>query len=114
MTLILTNENRVLTPSLSEAKTYWSRLVGLLNRATLSDDEGLLFRRCNAIHTLGMRFAIDCLFLDSKMRVRKIHLDIRPWRMTVPVLGADSVIEFRSGVLEKMNLKVGDQLHVGN
>lgn len=114
MTLNHSAESRVLVAKLQEADTYMSRLVGLLNRSSLEEQEGLLFRRCNSIHTFGMRFAIDCLFLDSKMQVKKIVSNVRPWRIVGPVWGATAVVEFRSGVLQKMNLKMGDQLHVGN
>jgi uncharacterized membrane protein (UPF0127 family) len=60
-----------------------------------------------------MKFSIDCVFVDRKLRVKKIYRDVRPWRLVLPVLGASSVIEMASGTAERLKINVGDQLHVG-
>ena len=63
------------TPVLVEvAQTSVERMVGLLGRDGLSDDAGLLLRPCGAVHTFGMRFAIDVVFLDRKQQVLEISM----------------------------------------
>lgn len=64
-------------------RTFRARLRGLLGRNALSPGEGLLLRPCRAIHTIGMRFAIDAVFLDREFRVTRVCRDVRPGRLFV-------------------------------
>ena len=48
---------------LQRADSVAARLRGLLGRDGLPAGTGLWIRPCNAVHTLGMRFAIDIVFL---------------------------------------------------
>lgn len=79
------------------AASFASRCIGLLNRRYLPDDEGLLLRPGGSIHTLGMRFGIDVLFLDDEMRILKIVRRLRPWRLAIAPRGTSSVLEIASG-----------------
>ena len=56
------------------ARSFLQRARGLLGRAPLAADEALLIRPCSSIHTFGMRFAIDVVFIDAlpKSTVGKI------------------------------------------
>ena len=45
------------------ARGYFARLRGLLGRS-LQEDGGLLLTPCNAIHTIGMGYPIDALYLN--------------------------------------------------
>jgi len=63
------------------ATTPISRLLGL---AMLSRDRagpGLLIPRCRSVHTFGMRFRLDVLFLDEDQRVIEIRRDLGPGRI---------------------------------
>lgn len=60
-----------------------ARLKGLIGRRGLPAGRGMLILRCNAIHTLFMRFAIDATFYDRRDRVVRIVRGIRPWRLFV-------------------------------
>ncbi len=46
--------------------SLFARMRGLLGRKSLGPDTAMVIDPCSSIHTLGMRFAIDVLFLDSK------------------------------------------------
>jgi len=46
------------------AVTLLSRLLGLSLLRPERAGEGLLIPRCRSVHTFGMRFAIDVVFLD--------------------------------------------------
>jgi len=45
-----------------------SRLLGLAGLDRHAAPAGLLIPRCRAVHTFGMRFAVDLLFLDRRLR----------------------------------------------
>lgn len=89
--------------------SFIARLVGLLGRAELADDQGMLLTRCRAVHTIGMRFPLDIVFLDSSMRIRRVASQVVPWRF-VSERSADRVLELSSGAARKFGLRAGDQL----
>ena len=51
------------------ADGVWSRFVGLLGSASLAPGAGLLLYPSQGVHTLGMRFAIDVVFLSQDFKV---------------------------------------------
>ncbi len=68
----------------------------------------------NSIHTHFMRFAIDVVFTDRDLVVKAIVRDLKPWRMTKPVLGAVDCFELNAGTCSESKIEIGDQLHVGH
>lgn len=97
----------VLATRVFRADTPWSRMRGLLGRKTLEPGEGLWLVPANSVHTYFMRFPIDVVFLDAECTVLKVISPMPPWRMTLPVLGAKSVLELPAGASV---LKAGDRL----
>ncbi len=65
------------------ADTPLARMRGLLGRAGLPSGRALLIVPCRAIHTLGMRFAIDARFYDRAGRLTRQALNVRPGRWWV-------------------------------
>lgn len=65
------------------AHTFAERSRGLLGRTALAPDRGMLIERCNAIHTLFMKFPIDVVFLDRTGAPVKVVKNIRPGRVCV-------------------------------
>lgn len=93
------------------ANTVLKRMVGLLNRRALSQGEGLLLDRCYGIHTFGMRFPIDVLFLDKELRVIKTVPALPPFRTCV-VKQALYVLELPVGSIQKSLTANGDQIQM--
>lgn len=109
----------VLADRAGVADSTWTRLVGLLNRSTLAPGEGLWLLPTSSIHTVGMRFPIDALFLGpmrmepEKRRacqVQRIYHALHPWRITRYVWGSESVLELPAGVIAATRTEVGDEL----
>lgn len=110
-TTSLTCNNTPLLNTLEIADREWERFKGLLGRAGLPPGHGLLIPRCPAIHMIGMRFAIDCIFIDRENRVVSLGRDVRPGRICCrggP--GSVAVIEIATGWLPADAVKPGDQL----
>jgi len=93
----------------SIAHTMWERMRGLLGRDSLPRGEALLLRRCGSVHTFGMRFEIDVLFLDRRERVVAIHPDVRKRRALFD-LHAAHTLEMPAGAAAEHGLAVGDCL----
>jgi len=85
------------------------RRKGLLGREALSAGEGLWIVPCESVHTFGMRFPIDLVYLDRDKRVKKIRNDVPPWRISA-CLSAHSVLELASGSIRRTGTKPGDTL----
>jgi uncharacterized membrane protein (UPF0127 family) len=94
------------------ADNPWTRLRGLLGRAGLAQGDGLLLRPDNSIHTLGMQFAIDVLFLDRAGRVVHLIPEMPPLRLSPIVLRARAVLELPSGTIARTGTTLGDQIEL--
>ncbi|MFL5964411.1 MAG: DUF192 domain-containing protein [Gaiellaceae bacterium] len=88
----------------------WSRMRGLLGRASLAPGEAMLFRPTGSIHMFFMRFAIDAVFCDRNLVVLDVVPSLRPWRMASR-RGAKVVIELAEGAAAGVH--PGDQLSIG-
>ncbi len=74
------------------ACTLRSRLLGLALLDEAPGEIGLLIPRCRAVHTFGMRFAVDIVFLDARGRVIDTVSAVPPRRL-VRRRGAHAVLE---------------------
>lgn len=92
------------------ADTALARLVGLLGRRELAPGSALWISPCKGIHTMGMRFPIDVIFLDDEMKVVAVRENVAPWRMTRIVMSASSVLEMAAGSIARTGVAVGSQL----
>jgi uncharacterized protein len=77
------------------ATTWLSRLLGLALLSRGRAGAGLLIPGCRSVHTIGMRFKLDLLFLDREGRVIEMRRDVPAGRI-VRCSGADSVLELPS------------------
>ncbi len=90
------------------ANTFYTRLVGLIGKAELGINEALLIQPCRSIHTIGMRFIVDVIFLDQNGIMVKI-LPLKPHRFAL-CLRAHSVLELRHGTAHRLKFRVGQKL----
>ena len=88
----------------------WRRARGLIGAASLSTDHGLVLAPCRAIHTLGMRFALDVIFFSRAGRVVRMAARVKPFRFVWGGWPAWGVLEMQSGWFPWSRLKEGDQL----
>jgi uncharacterized protein len=109
-----TRETFVAT-SASVADTYMSRLVGLLGRTRrwVRPGQGLWIVPSYGVHTIGMLFSIDLVFLDRTNHVVHIEEHVRPFRISKVILKADSVLELPPHTVFRTRTHVGDMLEIG-
>ena len=99
----------VLADAAEVADTSAKRRTGLLKHSRLAPGEGLWIAPCEAVHSFGMKFAIDVVYLDRKKRVRKLRKEMVPRRLSA-CLSAHSVLELPVGTIESSCTEPGDQL----
>jgi len=102
---------QVIATRVKIAEDFRSRSVGLLNRASLDEDEGLLIKPCNSIHTFFMKFPIDVVFLDKKWHVVRTIEKLKPWRLAWAVVRGFMVLEIAGGKLSKVSVKTNDFIY---
>lgn len=93
------------------ANTSATRRTGLLKHTSLERGDGLWIAPCEAVHTIGMKFPIDVLFLNKKRQILKIREAMPVWRMSA-CLRAHSVLELPAGFSKETGTLVGDQLEL--
>ncbi len=108
--VIETNSEAVLAKHVKPAHTIWTRLVGLLGSKELPEQTGLWLKPCGGIHTIGMNYPIDVVFLDKKKYITKLTSNIKPNRFCSAGRKTQSVLELPAGTLSRFNIKTGDQL----
>ena len=113
MHVVLMNERtrEQVATSVEIAATRKARRRGLLGRDSLDEASALVLAPCTAVHTAGMRFAIDVVFADRQGYAVKVVRDLRPWRISLAA-GARVVIEMPAGSLRWGQVMPGDRLYL--
>lgn len=104
--------NTILVTKGEIAASLWTRFVGLMGRRELPDGFGLLLRNESAIHTFGMRVAIDVIYLDGQGHILRITESMPPGRLGPIVRGVRDVLELPTGTLTRTETRVGDRLEL--
>jgi uncharacterized membrane protein (UPF0127 family) len=94
------------------ATTARLRARGLLGRSALAPGHALWLAPGRSIHTVGMRFAIDVVFLDRDARVVTIREHVVPFRLTWGGWRSRGVLEFAAGEVARLAITPGQQLQL--
>jgi hypothetical protein len=107
-------ELQLLSSNVSVASTFAGRAKGLLGKTSIESDHVLCIPYTNLVHTVGMRFPIDCIFTDNKQRIIKILENVAPFRFAGVFCLLSHVYETKSGNSRNWNLQIGDRMYVDN
>lgn len=96
------------------ADTYLRSLVGLLGKTKRWARQGcgLWIVPSRGVHTIGMMFPIDLIFLGKSREVVHVEEYVRPFRISKVLLKADSVLELPAHTVYRTGTEVGDQLEI--
>lgn len=105
----------VLAGEMRTAKHFLARLVGLLAVAPgeFGRGRGLWIVPSHGVHCMGMRYAVDAVYLDRRLRVIHLEAGLRPWRLGAVRYQAASVLELPAGTIAASGTAVGDQIGMG-
>jgi uncharacterized protein len=94
------------------ADTYFRRLVGLLGKTKrwARPGRGLWITPSHGVHTFGMLFPLDLIFLDRQKEVVAIEEHVRPFRISSVSLKSDSVLELPAHTVFRTGTQIGDRL----
>ena len=92
------------------ADTAGARRRGLLHRESF--DGALVLRPCRHVHTAGMRFPIDVVYLDRDQHVVHVEENLKPWRLAKVSMRTASVLELPGNTLKSSGTAVGDEIEI--
>jgi uncharacterized membrane protein (UPF0127 family) len=101
-----------LATKVRKADNFITRMVGLLKRSHLGPEEALWLMPSKGIHTIGMKFPIDVVFLNKNNQVLGLISGMAPYRVSGVQLRGHSVLELPNGMIKKSHTEVGDQLEI--
>lgn len=106
------NETRMcfLSLGVTSADTHFARLRGLLGRFRLANDDGLWVVPSQGIHTFGMLFPIDVIYLDTRYRVIHSIEHLGPFRIAPFRMQSESVLQLPPRTIYGTGTQIGDQL----
>ena len=107
----LTKETWLAT-KVRKADNFLTRLGGLLKRTNLGPEEALWLTPSRGIHTIGMKFPIDIVFLNKSHHVVGLMAGLAPYRISPVHFNGYSVLEFPNGTIKKSRTEIGDQFEI--
>jgi uncharacterized membrane protein (UPF0127 family) len=92
------------------ADTHFKSLKGLLGRRELRQDDGLWVIPCQGIHTIGVLFPIDVIYLDADRKVIHLVEHLSPFRIGPIKVNCESVLEMPTRTIYASHTQIGDSL----
>src|SRR5262249_34885441 len=96
------------------ADTHFASLKGLLGKRKLKNDEGIWVVPSQGIHTLGVLFPIDVIYLDADKKVIHLVEHLRPFRLGPIKVGCESVLELPVRTIYASHTQIGDRLTISS
>ncbi len=96
--------------NIDAADTHFTRFRGLLGRMRLRSDEGIWVVPSYGVHTIGVPFSVDLIYLDDKYRVIDLIESLGSFRIGPVRLQCVSVLELPSRAIYSSQTQVGDEL----
>jgi len=96
------------------ADNYLRRLVGLLGKTKrwAQSGRGLWIVPCRGVHTIGMMFPLDLIFLTRDNQVVRVEEYVRPFRVSSVSLKSYSVLELPAHTIYRTGTREGDRLEI--
>lgn len=92
------------------ARRFTGRLRGWLGRPPFNEQQALVLLPCRAIHTCGLGFPLDALFVGADGEVILALERLKPWRFSPVVARCRLVVELAAGRIDRTGTRAGDFL----
>lgn len=108
--IINERDGTIVSMNVAFAFKCYERMLGLLIKDKLSEEHCLWIKPCCSIHTFGMKYPLDVIFLNKYNIVVCIRENVKPNRFCIPRSLCHSAIELSAGSINKLRLYPGDRL----
>lgn len=92
------------------ADTFFERLRGLTFKKKLSDNEGLLIAPCRQIHSYGMRFIFDAVFISNSGEILHIIENMNLCKVSPYIKNCSKVLEIKAGTVSRYKIETGNSI----
>ncbi len=99
-----------LSLGVTAADTIFTRLKGLIGRLSMRSDEGLWVVPSSGVHTWGVLFPLDLIYLDEHLRVVYVTEHFPRFNVAPLRIRAASVLELPTHTIYSSQTQPGDQL----
>jgi uncharacterized membrane protein (UPF0127 family) len=110
MKIINKSNQKIIANNVKVADKFFSRFIGLINRSSIEENEGLWLVPCSSIHSIGMRFDFDAVFLDKSDKIIFLIKNMPPFKVAPLVSNTYSVLELPSGTIDCTGINIDDIL----
>lgn len=97
-----------------KADTLLTRMIGWIGLEKVDPEAALWITPCWGIHTFGMHFPVDVIFLGKSGEAIKVLVNFPVNRVSPFVFSAKSVLILPGYATKRSNTAVGDRIEVGN
>ena len=105
----LIHNNKQININVFTALNFKERTGGLLIRQPLQTHEALLIKPCNSIHTVGMKYSLDIVYLNKNGVILKLVKNVKPFRFSI-CLNAYAVLELLPNSIENYDFNITDTI----
>ncbi|MBI1978094.1 MAG: DUF192 domain-containing protein [Candidatus Omnitrophica bacterium] len=108
--MIATNQTKesLLAEKIWVAQSFFERLKGLIGEKPLDEHEALLIPFCNGVHTFGMSFPIDVIYMDQQGKVLATLNTLKPNSFGPINFHSAQVLELPEGTIKQTQTQPGD------
>ena len=106
--------NEIICENALNANTPIKRIIGLLARKDFNEIDGLLLFPCSQIHSIGMKFIFDAIYLDKYYKIIALYKNIPKNRILPYKIKAKYVLELPANTIIEKNLGIDDVLKINN
>lgn len=111
LTITDPNTGKVVGDRIRHCTSGRDKRIGLLNDTSLEPGSGILLEPCEGVHTFGMKFPIDIVFLNRKHKIVALHREVPACRLRLS-LRAHSTLELPAGSIERLALQREQPLQI--
>jgi uncharacterized membrane protein (UPF0127 family) len=105
-----TTRETFLSLGVHAADTAFTRLKGLIGRLKLAADDGLWVVPSRGVHTIGVTFPLDLIYLDADSRVIHILESFPQFHIAPLITQSASVLQLPTHTIYSSHTQVGDQM----
>jgi uncharacterized membrane protein (UPF0127 family) len=107
--------NELVLPKIKVARSFWRKIRALrFYRDFPNEVDGLLLYSCNFVSMLGMRFAVDLIYLSQKQQILYTVEGLVPNKFGPFIADAYYILELKNGVIAEYHIKAGDFMIIKN
>ena len=105
-------DGREIAGQVQLARTFGTRLKGLMFKKALPSGGGLLLSPCSSVHMCFMRMALDVVYLSGDYAVLHVDKSLKPWKLGSQIKGCRHVLELAAGTAQRCGIIPGGRIAI--